>query len=314
MRLLAIAVSAVLAAGGSPDRALAVAEGERPTSQVERLARIKSVVAAFNRHDIPACVAHLSAAARWSRGDGSTLQGREALAARLRDFFAAFPDASLTPGQILTPETDVAVVEWVLEGTHLGPLRLPDRPAPVPATGRRVRFVGAEIIGFDASGAIEWNEARIDAAALLTQLDLLPSATPRPADIRALAERYTAAWCSQKPARVAAFFAEDGSLRVNGGTPSVGRAAITKVAVGFMTAFPDMTLLFDGLYVEKDRAVYKWTLVGTNSGPGGKGRRVRISGFEVWRVGADGLVAESRGYFDSAAYVRQLEHGVDEAP
>jgi hypothetical protein len=51
--------------------------------------------------------------------------------------------------------------------------------------------------------------------------------------------------------------------------------------------------------------------MGTNTGPGGTGHRVRISGFEVWRIGDDGLIAESRGYFDSAAYRSQLERGVE---
>ena len=63
-----------------------------------------------------------------------------------------------------------------------------------------------------------------------------------------------------------------------------------------------------------ERVIYKWTLVGTNTGPGGTGQRVRISGFEEWRFGVDGLVAESRGNFDSAAYQRQLERGVDAKP
>jgi hypothetical protein len=30
----------------------------------------------------------------------------------------------------------------------------------------------------------------------------------------------------------------------------------------------------------------------------------------VWQIGDDGLIAESRGYFDSAAYRSQLERGV----
>jgi predicted ester cyclase len=90
-----------------------------------------------------------------------------------------------------------------------------------------------------------------------------------------------------------------------------GRSAITEVAQGFMSAFPDMKVLMDGLLVDGDRAVYRWTLVGTNTGPGGKGHKVRISGFEEWRIGADGLIAESRGQFDSAEYERQLEHGIE---
>ncbi len=79
-----------------------------------------------------------------------------------------------------------------------------------------------------------------------------------------------------------------------------------------MTAFPDMKVLMDDLLTLADRAVYCWTLVGTNTGPGGTGQRVRISGFELWHIGPDGLVAESLGHFDSAAYRHQLEHGVDE--
>jgi hypothetical protein len=36
------------------------------------------------------------------------------------------------------------------------------------------------------------------------------------------AARYTAAWCSQDAASLAAFFAEQGSLQINGGRPRSG--------------------------------------------------------------------------------------------
>ncbi len=135
--------------------------------------------------------------------------------------------------------------------------------------------------------------------------------TPEPANLRDLAQRYTAAWCSQDAANVAAFYSPNGSLSINGGAPAVGRSAITEVVRGFMTAFPDLQVLMDDLVVQGDGAVYHWTLVGTNTGPGGTGQRVRISGFEVWRIGVDGLIAESRGNFDSAAYQRQVERGLE---
>jgi uncharacterized protein (TIGR02246 family) len=121
-----------------------------------------------------------------------------------------------------------------------------------------------------------------------------------------VAARYTAAWCSQNAAAVAAFFAENGSLTINQGTPSVGREAITAAAQGFMSAFPDMVVAMDRLVVEGDCAAYHWTLTGTNTGPGGTGRSVRISGYEEWRFDSSGLVAESRGHFDEADYERQL--------
>ena len=123
------------------------------------------------------------------------------------------------------------------------------------------------------------------------------------------AVNYTAAWCSHNPARVASSFAERGSLQVNQAAPAVGRAAITTVARGFMTAFPDLIVTMDRLAVDDANITYHWTLTGTNTGPGGTGRSVRISGAEEWRMGRDGLIAESKGHFDAADYQRQLEAG-----
>jgi hypothetical protein len=111
---------------------------------------------------------------------------------------------------------------------------------------------------------------------------------------------------------VAENYAPDGSLTINDGPPSVGRAAITEAARSFMVAFPDMQVLMDDLAVLGGKAEYRWTLVGTNTGPGGTGRRVRISGFEEWTIGDDGLIAASLGHYDQVEYDRQLEHGVEE--
>jgi len=122
--------------------------------------------------------------------------------------------------------------------------------------------------------------------------------------------RYTAAWCSQNAASVASFFAAGGSLKINEGIPSVGRAAITAAAQEFMTTFPDMVVRMDGVGADGGRITFHWTLIGTNTGPGGTGKAVRISGYEEWRIGADGLIAESRGHFDEAEYQRQVQTGV----
>ena len=132
------------------------------------------------------------------------------------------------------------------------------------------------------------------------------------AELRNFAARYTSAWCSQDAASVAAFYSPGGSLTVNGGAPAVGRSAIAEVAQSFMTAFPDMRVVMEDIIVQGDRTEYHWTLIGTNSGPGGTGHKVRISGFEIWQIGADGLVASSQGRFDSAEYRSQLERGVPE--
>jgi predicted ester cyclase len=126
------------------------------------------------------------------------------------------------------------------------------------------------------------------------------------AELTMFAQRYAKAWCSQNPESVAAFFAENGSLRVNDGPPAVGRAAIAKEAQAFMTTFPDMVVTMDKLVRYEEGTKFHWTLTGTNTGPGGTGKRVRISGYELWKIGSDGLIGESKGHFDSAEYERQL--------
>ena len=130
--------------------------------------------------------------------------------------------------------------------------------------------------------------------------------------LQELGRKDTAAWCSQNAGSVAAFFAAGGSLTINDGNPNVGSAAITAAAQGFMTAFPDMIVTMDRVGVEEDYVVYRWTLTGTNTGPGGTGNAVRISGHEEWTIDGDGLIAQSKGHFDEAEYDRQLKVGSGE--
>jgi predicted ester cyclase len=84
--------------------------------------------------------------------------------------------------------------------------------------------------------------------------------------------------------------------------------AVAEAAKSFMTAFPDMEVLVDDLREGANGLEYHWKLVGTNSGPGGSGKRVRISGFEEWKF-EDGLIRESQGHFDEVEYARQLRDG-----
>jgi uncharacterized protein (TIGR02246 family) len=127
-----------------------------------------------------------------------------------------------------------------------------------------------------------------------------------PEKLREFAERYAAAWSSQNPASVAQLFSPGASLTVNNDPPAVGRPAITAIAQLFMTTFPDMRVTMDQVRIQDGRIEFHWTLIGTNTGPGGTGNRVRISGFELWQMGGDGLIAFSKGHFDRSEYQRQL--------
>ena len=79
-----------------------------------------------------------------------------------------------------------------------------------------------------------------------------------------------------------------------------------------MAAFPDIEVFLDDVVFKDELVEYHWTFIGTNTGPGGTGASVRISGFEEWTLGDDGLVAESQGHYDQAEYDRQLERGARE--
>jgi hypothetical protein len=120
------------------------------------------------------------------------------------------------------------------------------------------------------------------------------------------ARRYTEAWCSGEPGQVADHYSPSGSLTINDGSPAVGREAITEAARGFMTGFPDLRVEMDELKTDSAVPEYHWTLTGTNTGPGGTGRPVRISGFEQWTIGHDGLIAASLGSYDEADWGRQV--------
>ena len=126
--------------------------------------------------------------------------------------------------------------------------------------------------------------------------------------VRDFVRSYTEAWCSHDPARVADHFTPGGTIAINGGEP----AGILEVARSFMSAFPDIQVYVDDVVSKEGMVEFHWTFTGTNTGPGGTGKWVRITGFEEWTFGADGLVAESRGHYDQAEYDRQLELGAPE--
>jgi predicted ester cyclase len=120
--------------------------------------------------------------------------------------------------------------------------------------------------------------------------------------IQQLAREYTEAWCSRDPRHVAAHYAADGTIAINGGEP----APIEGVAESFVAAFPDIEVFMDDLVVIDDIVEYHWTFTGTSAETG---ESVRIPGFEEWTIGADGRIAESRGHYDQAEYDRQLREG-----
>ena len=123
-------------------------------------------------------------------------------------------------------------------------------------------------------------------------------------------KKYAIAWSGQNAVAFSKFFAPTGSLKVNDKSPAVGREAIATVAQSYMTAFPDMVVALDSFPITPKGAEFHWTLTGTNTGPNGTGKKVNISGFELWQLDANGLIIDSNGNFDEVESILHLHEGL----
>lgn len=130
-------------------------------------------------------------------------------------------------------------------------------------------------------------------------------------DLDIFARSYAQVWSGVRPEFVAMFFEENGSLKLNDGEPAEGRAQITEVVQGFMRDLPDMVVRYDSLVTKPEGAEFHWTLIATNSGPGGTGNKVEVSGYEEWQMGDNGRILTSQGHFPTEEYNRQLGIGID---
>ena len=117
-----------------------------------------------------------------------------------------------------------------------------------------------------------------------------------------LADAYTAAWNTGDPAAVASFFASDGSITINAGAPWLGRDGVAAMAAGFFADIPDLALRCDGVRAAGPHMLYLWTFTGSHAG---SGKPVRVSGWEEWQLGANGLITSSLGWFDANDFARQ---------
>jgi hypothetical protein len=93
-------------------------------------------------------------------------------------------------------------------------------------------------------------------------------------------------------------------LLENAGYGGVGiRGATARASLRLSS---DLVVEFDRLEPKGARVLYHWTFTGTNTGPGGTGNQVRISGYEDWKIGSDGLIADSKGRYDAQDWDRQV--------
>lgn len=122
-------------------------------------------------------------------------------------------------------------------------------------------------------------------------------------DLEALAQRYTDAWNSKVPEKVASFHTSSSSIVINRGDPSVGHAGLTEMAAGFHADVPDLRLSCDGIRGAGKHVVYIWTFTGHHSETG---NALKVQGWEEWELDDEMKVTSSLGWFDGEEYDRQV--------
>jgi steroid delta-isomerase-like uncharacterized protein len=99
---------------------------------------------------------------------GVAVRGSEQLRTFATNVFAAVPDLRIELDRHFG-NGSMAAMEWVMSGTHRG-----DFPG-LPGTGKRFSFRGVTVVEL-AGGRIQRNSDYWDAATLMRQVGLLPSA------------------------------------------------------------------------------------------------------------------------------------------
>ena len=79
--------------------------------------------------------------------------------------------------------------------------------------------------------------------------------------IKTIAAGYTAAWNSGSVKAVASFYAADGRIVINRGTPWDMRGGVAAMAAGFFANVPDLVLTCDNVRVAGNDVAYFCTLL-----------------------------------------------------
>jgi predicted ester cyclase len=100
--------------------------------------------------------------------NGASFIGRTEFVQWSRSYSVPFPDGRITDHDVVV-SGNMAAIRFVFEGTHLGPLPMPDGTT-LPPTGRKVRIDSTEFFTFNDAGKLIHLETLTDDVAMLGQL------------------------------------------------------------------------------------------------------------------------------------------------
>ena len=92
-----------------------------------------------------------------------------------------------------------------------------------------------------------------------------------------------------------------------------GLSVVKRLISGYRTMFPDFTLLTEEEYYVGDRAILRWMVSGTHTGPGllsPTGRTFKLSGMSILRF-KNGRLYEDKSESDGLYFMEQLGYSLE---
>ena len=127
-------------------------------------------------------------------------------------------------------------------------------------------------------------------------------------ELKPLLDRGVAVWNNGNLDEVDALW-DPSVVRSANGLPDVnGIDGIKKVISGFRTAYPDLKLTVDEEIYAENKVTLRWTLTGTNTGPGEMpptGKQIKIWGISIVHF-ANGKLTREFISFDNQSLMEQL--------
>lgn len=243
---------------------------------------------------------------------GDIYTGRRGFVEFARGWVAAFPDLRFDSLRI-SESNGQAAAEYVLEGTHTGPLITPR--GHVPATGMEIQVRFCDILDVE-DGRITAIRSYFDSVTMLRQLGLAASTPLHAADRRAALDLYAQPIDGNAPQRHKAIvhrFVQEVFNRQNpaasadscrndyvwhGGALGEARGLGTyqTVLASFFLAFPDLEIQILDTVAESDRVVARFSMSGTHlghfQGVAPTYKRISGGGTNTYRIEESWIVEE----------------------
>lgn len=295
-------------------------------SAVDNAQMVRGTFAAFNERDFErGGLPFAQHAEIVNTATGERFFGPDGFRQYARGWLTAFPDSKVDVMQ-LSADEETASVEYVVRGTHTGPLVGP--AGVIPPTGLQVELHFCSMFRV-REGKIVGARTYFDSASMLRQLGLLPATPLHRSDRRAplaleavelepvdphrneqVARRvYDEIFNRHHRGAIDALFSPDFVDHDPEPGQGPGIRGVKEAFERFLTAFPDTSVHVEELIAVRDRVVARIVLEGTNTGPfmgtAPTGKRVAVRAIDVLRI-SGGRVAERWGSFDALGMLQQL--------